>query len=1512
MHPTNYSYKLSVLLFCLLSFTGIAQVQDYAATKEKIYLHTSHVFFKPGEQVFFKVYLVNARYQTPSRQSKSVYAELIDPSGKVVQKANYLAEHGYAEGSFDFNTDAVGGIYKIKAYSTYMRNEQESNFMVKEITVQKVIAPRILMKLDFPAKGYGAGDEVRADFSMRNLRDQPIGNHPATFTVSLAGEITGTYAFKTDGEGKAILKFNLPANLSTNDGLLNITVQYEARTEAISRSIPIVLNKIDLQFMPEGGNLVEGISTWVAFKAVNEYGKAADVKGVIKDNLGRSVCTFESYHMGMGKFAFTPEKGLTYQALITAPANIAQQVALPAAVRSGVVMNIAKANQQIAIKLSTAAPAVVKLAAQFRGMSCYSKTISLQQGENLVTVDEAAFPVGIAQFTVYNADSIPLAERLVFLNEDKRMQVTITTDKQQYQPREKVVMSIRSLDENGKPLPANFSLAVMDDKLWTLADDKQDHILSWLLMSSELKGKVEEPAFYFKKDEPKALPALDLVMLTNGYRYFEYIEYVQKEGKLKFVAEQDNMLSGVIVDSRDNPVPAIVYLVNAADQRNAIQTKTAEDGLFYFSQLTPGKHYYLLAQAVDKKGSVKIKVLQNGIGYNPLQQARLQQPAGKARQAADGEAAIIAEDKKEAALQEAPFLKQDKLNMLLNKEAHLDEVVVIGYGITTKSLMTGSVTMVKSLSQELAAPLGDLLRGKVGGVTIVNNANQFDKPAITIRGIRSLAGTQEPLIVVNGVPMEMVALQAMNPNDIESITILKDAAAIAIYGSRAANGVIVIDTKKYRNEKIIIDFTSSYYYASQSLLATGPSYTVSKRFYAPVYRSTEIVRRTDFRETIYWNPVVQTDREGKAAVEFYSSDASTTFRAIAEGIGYNGKAGRTEATYTTQSALQVDAKIPPYLTVGDKALIPVVIRNNSRQQQSLTITLDLPYQLKHGRYPEQEVLAPDSSVQVLIPVQAAAPVKGTINIYVSTTTGNETLSLPIEAAEKGFTVINTYSGNRSKQHAVDISQPIPGSVHATLKLFKNLEGQLLDGIESMLREPYGCFEQTSSSLYPNIYILKYLRSAGHSNPAVEQRALGYIKNGYKRLLGFETAEHGFEWFGKTPAHEALTAYGLLEFTDMQEFIEVDQKMLQRTKDFLLQRRDGNGGFKLSSGGYDKFASVPNKIANIYIVYALTQAGLGKEIVPEYEMAVKKALESKDGYQLAMMALAASNMNRETDFKQLMDAANSQYKTNRLKSETSVVNSREASLEVETLALYALALMREKEPAIGTIAEVVATLLGSKSYYGYGSTQATVLALHAIVEYAKLTNKVSKASEVLFTLNSNSINDSSDVAGGLQQGKNVFGIAYAHEKEAIPYSLEVSYNTLIPPNSEQAELRLATRLKNNNPTVGATTRLEIEVTNTKDNLQPMAIAKIGIPAGLSVQPWQLKEIMEKNQVAYYELFDNWVVFYWMGFARRETKTINLDLKAEIPGTYQAKASNVYLYYTPEFKHWNEGVTVEVKE
>lgn len=1481
-----------------------AQTSAYAYDKEKIYIQTDHIFFAPGETIFFKIYLVRGADNKPSGLSNIVYTEILGPSGAVVEKQLYQAENGYSEGSYTLGELAAGGIYKIKAYTSWMKNEKDSTLFTKTFTVQNIIAPRVLMTLDFPSRGYSSGDNVTADFSMRNLDDEPIKYYSGEFTVSLDGQVQKKESFITDAHGKAALSFTLPQSLHSTDGLLNITVNYDAHTESIARSIPITLNKIDLQFLPEGGSFIQGLQTNIAFKAIDEFGKPVDVKGVVTNNKDEVVASFDSYKFGMGAFPFTPRPGERYLARITSPANIKSKYALPLSAPEGVSMNISKNAGIITIKCSATSTTAVRIVGRTKSISYYSENLQLKQGVNDITLRENIFPAGIAQFTLFTSNKQPLAERVIFLNSNKQLHVTISTNKPHYLPREKVLMTITTKDEHGQPIPSNFSLSVVDDKLWTLADDRQDNILSWLLMSSELHGQIEEPSFYFKKSEPKAPLALDLVMLTNGYRYFDFIDQVIKNKELRFSPDEGNIISGLITNEKDQPVTATVFLIDNMAKGKALKLQTGADGQFYFSNLLEGGNYLLIAQSVHRAQQVKIHLQQNGIGHNPLRSTFI-------RQLRIDDQFDIAD--KSPASPPIPEPKKVNLGINFNKTSSLSEVVVIAYGTVQRRDITGSVTTIANDELKALPPAGMLqaLEGKVAGIYITSRANPGETPLIQIRGARALNNGHEPLIVLDGVPQEKYDLRNININDIESVTVLKDAAAVALYGARAANGVISIWTKAPRIEKLHFNITRNSQYATQIFNLNGPVFTVARRFYTPQYKSTITNERHDYRETIYWNPVVQTDRNGKATVEFFNSDATTTFRAIAEGIGYNGQLGRADTTYAARAAMNVDAKIPPYLTVGDQALIPVFIKNNSDQKLEAAIGISLPENMYTGTFDNAVALDPGASQRVLVPVAATAPAKGRISISITSNLSNETVALPISATEKGFPVIETFSGNTAAKHNLQINQLLPGSLHAKLTLYNDLEGQLMNGIESMLREPYGCFEQTSSTTYPNIFILKYLRQAGKTNPEIEKKAMDYIGRGYKRLIGYETSEHGFEWFGHAPAHPALTAYGLLEFTDMQQFLNVDKNMLQRTKDFLLSRRDGQGGFKPSSSGLDEFASVPEKIANIYIVYSLTQAGYGDEIKLEYAAALKKARESNDAYQLAMMALAASNIKNEDDYRSLMEQLNSNYLKRNLSAGTSVVNSHDISLRIESMSLYALALMRNTQPDMGTVAELISKILASKSYYGYGSTQGTVLALQAITEYTRLAGEQARSADIRLTVNGQAILPDDSIAAFLHPGQNTIAVDYPEKDRGIPFNLEVSYHTFTPPNSEKTQLFLNTTISDTLPRLGETVRMTIAVTNSKDTLQPMAIARIGIPAGLSLQPWQLKELTEKKQVAYYEIFDNYLVLYWLGFAPKETKTVQLDLKAEIPGKYKARASNVCLYYTPEYKHWNQGLEVQVR-
>jgi len=965
-----------------------------------------------------------------------------------------------------------------------------------------------------------------------------------------------------------------------------------------------------------------------------------------------------------------------------------------------------------------------------------------------------------------------------------------------------------------------------------------------------------------------------------------------------------------VVDRKGKPLQTKIYLVEGGYNQSLFHYETGQDGAFLFSNLKPGDDYLLMAKPVDREQFPVIKLFQNAISHTAFtQQHTVIRQADRALLPDTPESETPATN-----AESQPFARVglDEALTSLGRTAHLEDVVVVGYSSMTNRMVTSSVTQVQASDINGNPYLA--LQGRVPGLVVIPQANQLDASQITLRGMRSLTGTQMPLIVLDGMPVDNVALQSINAADITSVTVLKDAVATTLYGSQAANGVIAIESKKMGQELFSFNVAARYGYGMLRVPPIQETRHWFRRFYAPIYANVQTTVRDDFRETIYWNGVVQTNRKGEATVEFCNSDASTTFRAIAEGIGYDGVAGRQEMTYAVTEPMSVDIKIPPYFTVGDKALLPLVVRNNSHDSLVVLIDLYMPKGLALQDFDCVLRIGPDTARQLLIPVLAKKALYGTISMAVEGNGHKQLLSWPITVNEQGFPASLVLSGARSEHQEFSIEKPVAGSIRSTLTVFRDLEEQVFKGIESMIREPYGCFEQTSSTLYPNILILKYLKSKGKPSQRTESRAMRYIRSGYNRLLSFETSKGGYEWFGSDPGNTGLTAYALLEFTDMADFVEVDKKMLLRTKNFLLDLRDNMGGFKLARQYYEPEQPKRYDVTNCYIVYAMSRAGMGQEIVPEYRAAVKRALQVQDGYMVVMMANAALTMKQEGDYRLLMDLANRLYRENGLKAYTSMVGAYGRSLNVEVLSLYALALMQDKNGEVATLHKVLTSILKSKTYYGYGSTQSTVLALQAIIAYndfVKAVAHTTRDTKIVFTINDMLVLPDSATATLLHAGKNILRAKYDNDSSFIPYEFEVQYHTLLPPSSEKAALALQTKLGANTARVGETVRMDIVVTNKVANILPMTVAKIGIPAGLSVQPWQLKEIMEKNQAAYYEIFDNWLVFYWTYFDAHETKKIALDLKAEIGGMYKAKASNVYQYYTPEDKHWNEGLEVTVE-
>lgn len=1503
-----------VLATALMSGQNSAtQLQSFYKQQqsEKVYAHLNNVLYLPEERVFYKLYVTNAD-NSPTLQSDYVYVEIYDSAGKKIDTQCYMVAQGGAAGSFTLTANHPGGMYRLKAYTKLQEQLGEPAFE-KSFFVQKVSANRMLMTLDFRKKGYGPGAACEADLSLKSNDNKPLANHKFEYDVFIEGKNTGTLSGTTDANGKAVIKFKLPEALQSNDGIVNVRVQYDGISESVTRAIPISLDFADLQFLPESGNYIAGQPSNVFFIAKNEFGKPLDVAGYIVDQHGTRVTDFASFYDGMGSVAFTPEVGKMYVAVITVPFEAKKRYTLPVALAAGYNFNIKQNADEILIGLHSPATAKCEVILRNGDKVHESLSIKASEGHNELTIKTKALPTGMYAVSLQVEGRI-VAERLVFINYQNGLKIELETDKEQYLPREKVNVSVTTKDNEGRPIASSLSVSVVDEKILSYIDDKQHNLLTWMFFGHELRGSIHEPRFYFDEKEPpeKRLAALDLLLNTHGWRRYAQDEVNAFDGKkIAAMPEKSSDVEGFVLDKKGRPAALKVYLF--ADTGKVYETYSNKEGYFKFTRTHFERDAWLVAEGrknreytiknsvtdltevAGRKGSIKMAVA------NSREIAPLERPKNV-----------------------SPEVQQQVAALSLDSDSNqLEEVVVVGYRSSTRALSNVAVTTVTSRTIEGRpnASFIQTLQGQVPGLMISTGSGQPGaNSTVILRGYGSINGSVEPLYVIDGVPLSADNFRSIPPLNIESVSILKDAGATAIYGNRGANGVIVVRTSRYNGGNGIILSTTNRYSYRNIVRNNSQRLSVPATFYVPVYKSTETEQKTDFRNCIYWNATVQTNAEGRAKFDFYNSDDSTTFTIVAEGTSGKGDLGQAKYSYTVMEALQSVLKLPLFTTVEDVVKIPLWLKNNSDKAITLQAVLETNPHFTASAEGQNIMLSPREARTVYFPVTATKAGNAlTVKVKITSGSHSSTIEKPIDVYGKGFPVSVAFSGIKSASDSFTIAKPLQNSIKSGLKFIVNPYNELSNGLESMLREPSGCFEQVSSSNYPNIMALQLLDAKGGMDADFRKKALSYLEYGYEKLKNYESKDGGFEWYGGNPGHEALTAYGLLQFHEMKDFIDIDATLVKRSVRWLNSRRDGRGGFRQHQGKYG-FSSIKDVVNNAYIVYVLSEIG-EKGFEKEYQAALAEAQDSRDVYRMALMALAAYNLGDIATYKKMLDTikTDTQGKDyNKVKVEQTVVHSYGTSQTVEWLSLYALAIMKEGKVTQQLLA-ALDHIQSCKNRGGFGSTQATALGLKAVTSFAKIAQQMSSQPEVNAIVNGVALNTGFDATGNIAvnttenvtTGRNSFSVSI-EKGRMVPFLFYVDYMSYVPNNSPECMLELKTMLSAGKVRISETARINAEVSNTSNAVVNNPLVRIGIPGGMSPEPWQLKELVEKEVVDYYEIFGSELVLYFRQMGPKETRKINIDLKAQVPGHYRGIASSAYLYYNNEHKNWNDGLAVEITE
>jgi hypothetical protein len=698
------------------------------------------------------------------------------------------------------------------------------------------------------------------------------------------------------------------------------------------------------------------------------------------------------------------------------------------------------------------------------------------------------------------------------------------------------------------------------------------------------------------------------------------------------------------------------------------------------------------------------------------------------------------------------------------------------------------------------------------------------------------------------------------------------------------------------------------------------------------HRAAKTAARTDFAETLLWHPAVRTDRSGDARLSFDLCDSVTTFAVRADAVDASGALGRGDAEVEARRPFYLEPKLPLEVTAGDTILLPLALSNGTSKPLSGEVQLTLAGPLRGDALRHPFSLKAEGGARVLVPLQVEDGAgEASVRLVARAGDQGDDVHRPLQVAPAGFPFEITLGGrldmDRRARHRVTLPGKIlPGSLFTEGVVYPTPAASLLQAVEALLREPCGCFEQTSSSTYPNIMVLQYLRGHSGVQPALVKRASDLIDKGYKRLVSFECKERGYEWFGGDPGHEALTAYGLMEFADMAQVMgaSVDTGMIERTRAWLLSRRDGKGGFRRNDRALDTFGRAPAEITDAYITWALGLATPDKrELAQEIDHVRALALKSNDPYLLALAANVLLDAGRGEQVDSTLDRLVKHQGEDGSFSgaKTSITSSSGESLLIETTSLAILALLRSPS-RVERCERAMRWLLERCKGGRFGATQATILALRAIVAYDAAHATPRRDGSIRLLVDGEAVGEARFTGG--QEGPILllsFGDALTpgeHELELLmegggpmPYSLRICYNAEEPASAPECQVDLSTVLLRTEVREGEAVDLQVELRNRSAEGLPMVVAIIGLPGGLEARADQLKELVKEGKIDFFETRGREVILYRRGMAPGERSRLLLSLVAAVPGRYRGPASRAYLYYTDEHKRWVAPLAVDIR-
>lgn len=904
--------SLSVLL--LLAFAGgddlqaiVSKLEKYrkAFPQEKVHLHFDKPYYSIGDTLYFKAYVVNAEKNLPSAISNVLYVDLIDENGAVRQTLRRPITDGVCWGTVDLVDSLQEGAYRIRAYTNWMRNFNDAYFFNQVVVIGNGLANDITATATFRFAPAASKKMYSVSIAYQALRGNNMAGKEATYSIFINGKEVEKGKGTIADDGTLHIGFSKIRQANKQPAEIVTRIRLDGKKTA-TRVMKFVLpvSNYTIQFFPEGGQLVTGLPARVGFKAVDAAGVGAAVSGDVRDQSSSNVVSFKSGVAGIGSFSFTPQAGRLYQAVVRYKDGTEETVALPKAEEQGYVLlidNTAPENVTVTIAARQATPVdAVTLIAQSNNRPQFASAINLVGDSASVVLSKKKFPTGIMQFTLFDAAGQPVAERLIFINHNDQLRIGMLLNKPSYTKREPVTMTLTVKDAAGNPVSGNFSIAVTDGTAAPRDSTKDRGLLSNLLLTSDLRGYIENPEYYFTDVNGARQRALDDLLLTQGWRRFVWRDVLaEKHPTTPYMVEKDLAVSGRVLSMKGEPVAgATVTLLSKKGTGYMLDTLTDDAGRFLFDDLdfSDDKPFVLQAAKGDGSKAVQVKLDE----FLP--------PAGVRINESDAWPEAAPAVQPYLAYSARRFDEMKKLGLLKDSAHVLKEVIVTAQklskqreAVAPSANLNGPGNADQILTYEDLRNCSDLqcLTGKLTGVTfkfVIDQSGDTRNKVYRLQAFSTRGMGKPMLIIVDGMDISNRGADIRNipAANVQSIEVLRSGAYSSTYGTRASGGVLVITTKRGG-----IDYNAGLISkpATNALFTTTKGYAVYRTFYAPDYSRPSQGLMPDWRSTIYWQPDITTDDDGKATIKFYNADNAARYNIVIEGFSANGKLGRAVYSY---------------------------------------------------------------------------------------------------------------------------------------------------------------------------------------------------------------------------------------------------------------------------------------------------------------------------------------------------------------------------------------------------------------------------------------------------------------------------------------------------------------------------------------------------------------------------------------------------------------------------------------